>query len=471
MTELAFHAAFDRARRGWLRLTLARQFLLAGGAVLFAGMLAIGIWVTRQIEGGVTSNTAAATALYVDSVIAPLLPNVRDQQILSPGARRALDEVLSQGALGRRLVSFKIWLQGGLIAYASDPALIGKRYSPSANLREAWSGHVSAQFNRLDDEESERELAAGLPLLEVYSPVRRPWSGEVVAVIEFYEVARELQDNLRQAQLISWLVVAVVTVCMIGFLSGIVFRGSGTILRQRRALEERVADLSRLLVQNEELRVRVQAASRRAAALNERYLKRISADLHDGPAQLLALASLRLGSARVASAGAVAQSGELEAIRSFLDEAMREIRNICRGLTLPHIESMQLDELVRAVVAVHEQRTGTTVALSLPEASPPLSQSERICIYRFVQEALANAFRHAGGAGQRVDVLLQDRRLTISVSDEGPGFDVGSRAGSGLGIAGLRERVESLGGEFDIASSPSGTCLTMRLKLGEGAGI
>ena len=75
MTELAFHDAFDRARRGWRGFTLARQFL-RGGAVLVAGMLAIGVWVTRQIEQGVTSNTAATTALYVDSVIAPLLPDV-----------------------------------------------------------------------------------------------------------------------------------------------------------------------------------------------------------------------------------------------------------------------------------------------------------------------------------------------------------------------------------------------------------
>jgi signal transduction histidine kinase len=427
-------------------------------------MLVIGLWVTRQIEDGVTRNTAAATALYIDSVIAPLLQNVTD---LSPGARRALDETLSQGALGSRLVSFKIWLEGGLIAYSSEPSLIGKRFSPSRNLREAWSGHVSAEFNDLDKEESELERAKGVPLLEVYSPIREPWSGKVVAVIEFYEIAHDLEDTLQQVRLRSWFVVAAVTLCMIGLLCGIVFRGSRLIRDQRRALEERVADLSRLLGQNEDLRRRVQGASGRAAALNERYLKRVSADLHDGPAQLLALASLRLDSAPVASAG-TAQTNELEAIRAFLDEAMREIRNICRGLTLPQLEVLKLPELLKSVVVAHEQRTGTNVALSVPHEAPPLTQSEKICIYRFVQEALANAFRHAGGVGQAVVADVANGLISLSVSDQGPGFDVGRGAGEGLGIAGLRERVESLGGEFAIESSPSGTRLTMRLKPASG---
>src|SRR4051794_27672338 len=55
-------------RDSWGRLTLARQFAIAGSAVLIAGMVVIALWVTDQIAEGVTRNTAAATALYVDSV-------------------------------------------------------------------------------------------------------------------------------------------------------------------------------------------------------------------------------------------------------------------------------------------------------------------------------------------------------------------------------------------------------------------
>ena len=441
-------------------MTLARQFLLVGGAVLVAGMLVIGVWVTRQIEEGVTRNSAAATALYVDSVIAPLLPDIRGQKALPEVARRALDEVLSQGALGDRLFSFKIWQQGGRIAYASEPSLIGRAFEPTENLMAAWEGRVAAEFDSLDDAENELERRESEPLLEIYSPIREPWSGEVVAVVEFYERADELQANLFKARMTSWLVVAAVTVGMLGLLFGIVLRGSSVIERQRRALHEQISELSRLLSANEELRVRVQRASQRATALNERYLRRISADLHDGPAQLLALASLRLGNG---PAGTI-DAGELVAIRGCLDDAMREIRSICHGLTLPQLERMDLAELIRAAAAAHEQRTSTAVAVTLPPASPRLSPSAKICIYRFVQEGLANAFRHAGGAGQAVVVDADVGTVRVVVSDAGPGFDAQSLSPAGLGLAGLRERVESLGGTFSIVSDACGVRLAMTLR-------
>ena len=86
-----------------------------------------------------------------------------------------------------------------------------------------------------------------------------------------------------------------VSLSMFGLLFGIVARGSRTIEVQRAMQEQRMDELWRLNAQNNALRERVQRASSRAAELNERYLRRIGAELHDGPAQLLALASLRLG--------------------------------------------------------------------------------------------------------------------------------------------------------------------------------
>ena len=451
--------------RHWTRLTLARQFLLAGSTVVVAGMLVIGFWVSRQIEEDVIRNSAVATALYVDSVVAPLLPNIGKDAVLSEGARRALDETLSQGPLGQRLAFFKIWLKDGLIAYSSEPGLIGKRFQPTENLREAWAGRVAGEFDELSDEENVTERAAGVPLLEIYSPIREPWSGKVAAVAEFYEIASDLKSTLIEARVRSWLIVAVVTICMMGLLFGIVLRGSSLIAEQRRSLEQKIADLSSLLRQNEALRLRVQGASSRAAALNERYLKKISADLHDGPAQLLALASLRLD--KVSAPSSDAKVDELASIRSNLDESMREIRNICRGLTLPQIEGKNLPDLLADVVAAHEQRTGTEVKMWAPDDGPELSQSERICIYRFVQEGLSNAFRHAGGVGQSVTAAVSGRVLNVTVSDDGPGLNSPEAGTTGLGLAGLRERVESLGGEFSVDSSAAGTRLTMALRLSD----
>jgi signal transduction histidine kinase len=215
--------------------------------------------------------------------------------------------------------------------------------------------------------------------------------------------------------------------------------------------------------QNRDLHRRVQRASSRAVALNERLLKRISADLHDGPAQLLALAALKLGNS--AASSAEHPPHELALIRKHLADAMREIREICRGLTLPQIEALDLQELLRTATSAHEQRTGTEVTLSVSGEAEPMSVSEKICVYRFVQEGLNNAYRHAGGLGQSVSGVAAGRSLTVEVADRGPGFDPAARRAESLGLAGLRERIESLGGEFAVESSPSGTRLTMTLNL------
>ncbi len=85
-----------------------------------------------------------------------------------------------------------------------------------------------------------------------------------------------------------------------------------------------------------------------------------------------------------------------------------------------------------------------------------------------VQEALNNAHRHAGGQGQSVDVTYVDNYLVINVADGGPGFDTRQLIDweSHLGLAGMRERVESLAGQFEIDSAPNkGTRVLARLPL------
>jgi signal transduction histidine kinase len=439
---------------GWQRLNLAAQFLVVGAFVLVLGMVAIGIWVTHRIEQGVIANSASSTALYVDSVISPLFENFTDEGRLTEGADRALDEILGQGSLGQRLAVFKIWLPNGSVAYSSDPGQIGQRFPMSDHLQQAFGGSVTSEFDHLDDEENALERESQVPLLEIYSPIRQAWSGEVIAVAEFYENGAELEAELAAARLQSWMIVLLITTAMLAALYLIVRGGSRVIDQQRRTLESRVGELSVLLEQNQALRQSVQAASDRSLALNEQLMRRVGADLHDGPAQLLALAQMRLGR----TDGQRGETKELDQVRSHLDEAMREIRNISRGLALPKVETMTLSDLLRSVVATHEERTGHIVDLFAQDAHVLLDRTINIGLYRFVQESLSNASRHAGGAQLKVEAALDRDTLRLIVSDTGPGFDP-NETNTGLGLDGMRQRIESLGGELSITSGPSGTRL------------
>ncbi|MEQ1403759.1 sensor histidine kinase [Neorhizobium sp. Rsf11] len=453
----------------WNNQSLARQFLIAGGLVSLAAMMLVGAYVTTLIEAAVTRNSAASTALYVDSIIAPLLPDMKTSQRLDDVTTRALDETFGQGALGGKVVSFRLWRKDGTVLYATpDKSMVGKRLDPGEDLLTAFSGQMVAQFGSAEPRDAS-ERSRDDPLLEIYNPILQPWSGEVVAVSEFYEVADEFQQSLHQAQLRSWLAVFGVTLAFFLLLSAIVFRGSRIIDHQQQALTQRVTELSELLSQNKALHARAQRASLRATALNESYLRRLGADLHDGPAQLVAYAALRVDSQLLTDPRTPHQAREKEVstIKARLDEAMDEIRSICSGLVLPQIETAELPDVLKRAVDAHRQRTGLKVALSMTNGSKSLPPSAKICIYRFVQEALNNGFRHGGGVDQSVRQTFDNGNVVIEVADRGPGFDPASVGPDGLGLAGLRERIESLGGTFNIFTSKSGTTVRMSLNVQE----
>jgi signal transduction histidine kinase len=209
-------------------------------------------------------------------------------------------------------------------------------------------------------------------------------------------------------------------------------------------------------------------ATQEFSRVNELTLRRIGADLHDGPAQLLTLILIRLDD--LAENCSAVDQESLETIRGAATDALSEVRDLSRGLALPEINDLSLEEELQLVAQRHEQRTGTRVTLTmgrLPEAAPlPL----KLCLYRFVQETLNNAYRHANGEGQVIRAQYVDEVLNISVRDGGPGMteDAMLLETSGrtrLGLAGLRYRVESLGGLFSIDSSASGTSVNAQFKL------
>lgn len=459
----------------WREQTLLRRFVFAGGVVMLAAMLLVGTWVTGRIERAVIGNTAAATALYMESFISPLSQELARENSLSEPANRALTEVFSGTPLGQRIVSYKIWKPGGYVVAASDPGIVGKTLTPSGAQRAAWRGEVTANFEGLHEAENAPEAAMGLPLLEIYSPVREVWTGDVIAVVEFYAVEDTLISDVARARRQSWLFIAAVFAGCGLLLVGIVRGGGRTIERQKAMLREEARRSNAIAAQNAELRQRAVGAAARAAAQTERTLRRASADLHDGPAQYLALAALRLE--RIVPDTEAGQV-EARAIRDAIATALGEIRAISRGLSLPDLDRAPLRDVVARAIETHQRHSESAIAWSYEGAADPgVDQSAKICVYRFIQEALSNASRHAPRAAVRIAASVAGGAVAVSVSDDGPGFDISApaepRTDGGQGLAGLRDRAESIGGDFQIESVASGsagrgTVLRLRLPLTQG---
>ena len=441
----------DNSTSFWARMSLARQFALASGLVMLLAAVVVGLWVSSRIEEVVVRNTANATALYMESFIAPLSQDLATLDRLSATSLADLEKLLVETPLGRRVLSFKIWIKGARVIASSDPAIVGKEFAATRNLQQAWTGEVSADFNSLSDLEDEGEADLGVPLLEIYSPIRAKGTGEIIAIAEFYENATQLEADLIKAQLASWAAVALVMAAIWASLFAIVLRGSQTIDRQFKALSDMAA-------RNVSLRLKVQSAAGRFSALNDQTLRRIGADLHDGPAQLMGFAALRLDALRK-SVPKDAGHAEIDQIAAAIRDAIKDIRNISRGASLPDIERKSVREVIVALVDAHAGRTASDVALTVDLAGrEDLPLAVKICVGRVIQEGLTNAWRHAGGVGQAVSVGLTGDVLQVVVRDRGAGLQTEPRDGDlyGLGLAGLTGRVESLGGTLTLRNRRDG---------------
>lgn len=476
MTQLTRRVtmAADRPWRALMRLSLARRFRLASFLILVLGLIGIGAWVQRQIEDGILHSTASTTALYVESFVAPELGELAEGKPVSAQHSETLARLLQDTPLGKQIISFKLWGRDGFVLYDSHQSSTGQSFPVEPRLAKAWQGETTSRISDLESEENVMERQISSQLLETYSPVRLGDSGQIIAVAEFYQQIDDLSHDISLAQRRTWLLVAAAMLLIYLVLSGFVQQASDTIEGQQMKLTAQVDRLQDLLTQNAELSERVRRSSAQAAMINERFLRRISAELHDGPAQEISLALLRIdpGAEDAGSGGDLVQenSGQSkpDTIRGALQHALQELRAISGGLSLPELEQVALPEVIQRAVRAHERRTGTRVAMQvgqMPEQAPLVV---KITVYRLIQEALNNAYRHAAAAGQAVQVDSREGELLVNIIDQGPGLDAALTPDGAehLGLLGMRERVQSLGGIFEIESvTGRGTRVAARLAL------
>ena len=139
-----------------------------------------------------------------------------------------------------------------------------------------------------------------------------------------------------------------------------------TVESQESELNHQISRLSDLLELNKGMQQSMKTASSRAVELNERFLRRLGADLHDGPAQMIGYSVLRLNQI-TSSKDARDSDQEFHLIKEALEQSLEEIRDISSGLVLPALQNMNIEECLRKVVTLHSTKSkakGTFVAHS-----------------------------------------------------------------------------------------------------------
>ncbi|HEY0269092.1 MAG TPA: histidine kinase, partial [Methyloradius sp.] len=188
-------------------------------------------------------------------------------------------------------------------------------------------------------------------------------------------------------------------------------------------------------------------------SLQEDERKNLARDLHDEIGQHLTAIHV--------DASAILNAKQLESVRESagaIDEVARQMMDIVRDM-LQRLRPGMLDELgldaaLRDLIDHWRQRnhhikTNVRITGSLEK----LDETTSITVYRIVQECLTNISRHSQAS--RVDIKVEDdsHQIMLIVNDDGRGFEVGKAASGGFGLAGMRERVEGLGGIFNLTSS------------------
>jgi signal transduction histidine kinase len=458
------------------RLSRSTQFVIAAAVILGLTMAFVGNLVSKTIERSAVQAAANAGGLYMTTFLEPYVQELSSSDRLSVRTAEAIDRLMTSPTLNVHVVSVKIWNPEGKVVYATNKDLVGKNF-PTEEIKKALGGDTVTEWGALKEEENAYERSLGIPLYEIYAPLREFGSDRIIAVGEFYERAEMLQHEIASIRQEVWIIVGTATLSMLLLLFAIVRRGERIILQQQLALSRQMQEQARLNNQNINLQRKITSANQSFSRVNELILRRLGADLHDGPAQLLTLILVRLDELSVLQERYKENGGDfdldaLESLRHAAKDALGEIRDISRGLALPEINGMPLRQELELVVKRHELRTETHVKLSCNELPEKVPLAHKTCIYRFIQEALNNAYRHADGRGQEVSATFDQGVLEISICDDGDGFDTEHLAAAShqqrarLGLAGMRYRVESLGGQFHIQSNPQdGTMVSARFKL------
>lgn len=459
------------AQRLWApvaKLSLFQQFLFLSLAILVIGAYIIGSYVSGEIKERVMQRTSAITALYVDSFISPHLQELSANHDISPAHLRHLDELIGNTSLGQEIVAFKVWHVDGEVVYASERSLIGQAFPIGGGLETALGGGIQTHVSSLADEENQYERSRWSRLLETYAPVRAYETGQVIGASEFYQDPSALESEIASSQRKGWLIVGGATATMYLLLLGMVKGASSTISRQHGRLKE-------LVHQNADLAQRVRRAAAQKSETDEHILKRVAHDLHDGPAQDISLALLRLDSVLSPGTASSVREHEVKLMRSALSGALREIRQIGAGLRLPELEGLGIDDVVKRAAEEHRAKTGSAVMVEQRGTIASAGLPTKIALYRVTQEALNNA--HAHGEADQVEITLDMTLglLDLTIADNGKGLPGASPpptfGRTHLGIRGMKERVEMLGGSLEVSDRPAGgTVVRARLPIGGSAG-
>lgn len=456
-----------RSIAAWFQQSrLEVRFIIIASLVVLTLMVALAFWTTRTVENAILKGAGTVDASYLQTFVTPLLSvdDVHNGR-LTPELRDELRNFIRSGPISEHVKEIKLWTAEGQLFHSASGETVGDELSVS-DLRRALEGEVSVSravssgyFAKVTNDE----------YIEIYAPLLRDETGKVILVGEFYERPNHLKDEIHSAWRSTMTVVLLIAVPMLGLLFIIVREGSLTIDQQNVAIRNSLTRALKLSAQNRRLKVVADHARLEAGRLNEKILGQIGSDLHDGPIQIQTLLILRLTHALDQAADSVVMARDrCEKLLLYANQAMKEIRSISSGLVLPELEDLTLEQIIRLAVERFTDLTGSAVRVEGTLEDEEIRPHLGICVYRLIQEGLANAHRHAPSNCLTVRYGLRRGKLVVEVSDRGLAAKASAEREEKriqLGKLTQRRRIRAFGGRIRTSHRNDGTTVLAVLPL------
>jgi signal transduction histidine kinase len=331
------------------------------------------------------------------------------------------------------------------------------------SLRRETDGHLNRLQQSLDKSQK-HNLTALETGLNSYFDAMKQGEGNLPEVLELISkmdsfneanlAAEQRQVDLQQKSLRHFSQLATAVVVLLGVFIALI---STVYFRRLESASQR----ERVRAETAEYELR--RLSNQLVKVQEEERKSISRELHDEIGQMLTGLRMELGSLSRA-AGSPAFEERLSSAKKLAEESLRSIRNLALLLRPSMLDDLGLEPALRWQAKEFSLLSGTPATVEVQGQLDGLPEAIRICLYRVIQEALTNCMKYASATRVTIAIGHEIDLVTASVTDNGKGFQQNRRAGPGLGLVGMEERVRALQGRLTI-SSEVGRGTTIQLSL------
>jgi len=234
------------------------------------------------------------------------------------------------------------------------------------------------------------------------------------------------------------------------------------------------AELHRNAQQLELLNTELRGLSGRLLSTQDEERRRIARDLHDGLGQELSAAKMLVDGIHMGQQSVAAKNQAALQASGLLERVMQQVRSISHLLHPPLLDEIGLQSALRWYLDGLTERSGIETSFDVqPQEFPRLAPEVETAVFRIVQEALTNVFRHSGAMKACITLTKNEHEVSVSVRDFGKGIAghiVELRPGSvGIGLGGMRQRAKEFGGELRLKNADPGTLIevTIPIKVGD----